>query len=243
MSRVKSALLTATLIAASAGGVAWAQMRQPAGTYDPAQLPATKGKVAEYLLSPRGDVDGLLLEDGTEVHFRPYLSSQLIFAVHPGDQVTIHGLKARALPMIAAMSVTNDASGATVTDTGPREFARLEATGKIKQQLHGPRGEINGVLLDDGTIIRLPPPEAERLATQLAAGNTLYVSGDGYAGPLGRVIAARAIGPSKDQTTEIAAPRMAMHGPGMMRGMMRGMGPMHGPGEPPPPPPGGPAPQ
>ena len=35
----------------------------------------------------------------------------------------------------------------------------LEAAGRIKAQLHGPRGDLNGVLLEDGTIVRLPPPE------------------------------------------------------------------------------------
>ena len=239
MSRFKTAILGATMLA-TAGGIAYAQQPQP--TYDPAQLPATQGKVAQYTLTPRGDVDGLILDDGTEVHLPPYLSTQLVYAIKPGDAVTIHGLKARALPMVMAMSVTNDATHATIVASGPRgpgggERTTLDAQGPVKEQLHGPRGDLNGVVLQDGTIVRLPPPEAQKIADQLAVGKTLYVSGNGLESPLGRVIDARSIGPSKDQVTQIQGPR-----PG---GMWRAFhwrdearrGPMGPDGAPPPPPP------
>jgi len=65
MSRLKSALLAATILI-GAGGFALAQTGP---TYDPAQLPTVKGKVAQFTLGPRGDIDGLLLADGTEVPF------------------------------------------------------------------------------------------------------------------------------------------------------------------------------
>jgi hypothetical protein len=230
MIRFRSALLAATLLAAGAG----AALAQDAAVYDPSQLPATHGKVAQYSLTPRGDVDGLILADGTEVHLPPHLGTQLVFAVKPGDSVTIHGLRARAIPMVQAMSITNDASGATVADTGPggppgpgprgRGAESLTAQGKVKADLHGPRGELNGALLEDGTIIRLPPPEAQRLSAELKPGATLYVRGDGVAGPLGKVIAVREIGPDAQQLTHIAAPPP----------------PPHRPGHHPPPPPGGP---
>jgi hypothetical protein len=212
MSSLKAFLLAATLLAAGAGGVAWAQ-REP--TYDPAQLPEVKGTVAQYVLTPRGDVDGLILADGTEVHVAPFLSTQLVFAVHPGDAVTIHGLKARALPMMAAASVTNDATHVTVAFMFPHADTPTEAQGQIKEQLHSARGDLNGVLLQDGTIIRLPPPEAMKLGDQLAVGKTLFARGVGVENPLGRLIMARAIGPSRDQVTTIAPPRP--FGPGWER--------------------------
>ena len=62
--------------AALAGGQAPAQTAarpaaQAGPLYDPAQLPATRGAVARYSLTPLGDVDGLILTDGTEVHLPP----------------------------------------------------------------------------------------------------------------------------------------------------------------------------
>jgi hypothetical protein len=199
---------------------------QGVGGADPDQFPAIQGKVAQYSLTPRGEVDGLILDDGTEVHLPPHLGAQLVFAIKPGDQVTVRGLKARAVPMIDAVSVTNDASRQSIVDNGPpgpRGSGRiLQASGHVKAQLHGRRGELNGVLLEDGTIIHLPPDEADRLAAQLAIGQPLYVSGDGIASPLGKVIAAQQIGPSQSQVAQIETPP-----------------PPRGPGrrEPPPPPP------
>ena len=207
--RTRHILLAVTLLA---GGVG-AAIAQDAATYDPSQLPAIRGKVAEYSLTPRGDVDGLILADGTEIHTPPHLGTQLVYAVKPGDAVTIRGLRARAISMVQAVSVTNDATGATVTDTGasgpdgPPDAQRLlSADGRIKAQLHGPRGELNGALLEDGTIVRLPPPEAQRLATALAVGAPVSVQGSGSEGPLGRVIAARAIGPDAAHLTQVALP-------------------------------------
>jgi hypothetical protein len=221
--RARHILLAATLLAGTAGA---AVLAQEIATYDPRQLPAIQGKVAQYSLTPRGDVDGLILEDGTEVHVPPHLGMQL--AVKPGDQVTVHGLKARSIAMVQAMSVTNDATDGTVTDNGPngargpREPSQqLSAQGRIKAQLHGPQGDLNGVLLEDRTIVRLPPSEAQRFAAELAPGQMLYVDGEGIAGPLGKVIAARLMGPSQAQLAQIQAPP-----PG---------GPGHGRREPPPP--------
>jgi hypothetical protein len=202
-------LLIGTLVA---GGASIA-IAQDTTTYDPNQLPSIQGKVAEYSLTPRGDVDGLILTDGTEVHLPPHLGTQLVFAVKPGDAVTIHGLRARAIPMVQAMSVSNDATGNTVTDNGPGGSGEprgaeqvLTAQGRIKAQLHGPQGDLNGALLDDGTIVRLPPPEAQRMAAELTPGAPLYVEGDGFTGPLGRMIAAQSLGPDPARLTRVAAP-------------------------------------
>jgi hypothetical protein len=98
--------------------------------------------------------------------------------VKPGDTVTVHGLRAAALPLVQAFSVTDEASAQTVIDNGPAGPGRgqgappqalgpaapmpglTEAQGRVRMILHGRQGEVNGALLDDGTILRLPPPEA-----------------------------------------------------------------------------------
>jgi hypothetical protein len=107
------ALLTATALL---GAGAYAQTG--GSVWDSTQLPETKGIVKQYTLTPRGDVDGLILNDGTEVTLPLHLTSQIVFAVRPGDAVTIRGLKARALPLIEAASVTNFATGASRPDLG-----------------------------------------------------------------------------------------------------------------------------
>lgn len=217
--RTKQVLLLTATILAGAGAVAVAQ--DATGTYDTSQLPTIHGKVAQYDLTPRGDVDGLILDDGTEVHFRPDLGLQVVAIVRPGEAVTIHGLKARVLNLVQAMSVTGDASGKTVSDEGlsmggrrppppprpePGDDRQMQVQGVIKMQLHGPRGDMNGVLLGDGTMVHLPPLEADRLAAQLTTGKTITVQGNGLQNALGHVIAADAIGPDEAHLTQIAPP-------------------------------------
>jgi hypothetical protein len=207
MTRFKTSLLAATASLA----LALPAFAQGAGPFDPNQLPAVSGKVASYTVTPRGDVDGFILADGTEVHLTPEHSTALVFAVKPGDTVTVHGLRTRNGAMVAAMSVTNDATHTTIAVEPPQRGHHwsgqaLDATGTIKEQLHDPRGTLNGVLLADGTQVRLPPRDAGRMADILAVGKSITVKGDGYQGPLGHMIAARSIGPDAQHMTEIAPP-------------------------------------
>jgi hypothetical protein len=199
-SHLKLALLVGMMI-----GAAGAVLAQQAPANDAATISLFKGTVAQYSLMPGGDVDGLILEDGTEVFWPPHFSTQLVFSVRPGDAVTIHGSKVGVTPMVAAESVTNDATSVTVANMGPPSPPkRLEDEGRIKAQLHDRRGTLNGVLLEDGSIVRMPPPEAERLAANLAVGQPLYARGDGVVSPLGKVIAAHEIGPEKTHLVKIA---------------------------------------
>jgi hypothetical protein len=229
MSERSCRLLTlALLIGMSITSVALAV---PVNTWDAAQLPETKGTVRQYTLTPRGDVDGFILTDGTEVKVPKHLSTQLVYAVRPGDAVTVRGLKAFALPLIDAGTITNDATGAMVVDNGPpgpdRWGSATTIAGKVSATLHGPRGEINGAILENGTILRLGPREAASLSALLTPGQTLAARGVSTTTVLGIVMEVEAIGASPNQLMEIGPPP---GGPG------RGPGPKRGDRGPPPPP-------
>ena len=70
--------------------------------------------------------------------------------------------------------------------------------------LHGPQGEVNGALLEDGTVLRLPPPSAMSLATLLQPGQPIVAEGTEWTSALGRVMEVRQIGRSRDQLNWIA---------------------------------------
>jgi hypothetical protein len=170
---------------------------------DPAQLPRTKGVVERFLLNPHGELDGLILQDGTEVHFPPHLSMAVGKVLRPGADVIVYGLRPRRAPVVAAVAL--EASGHTIIDEGPNDDARtklprtqLEASGAIVRVLHGPRGETRGALLADGTIVRIGKharPDATKL---LAMGEPLAARGEGVATPDGQCIEAHFIGTSTD---------------------------------------------
>ena len=91
MSNLSRSLLLLTLISAgtaySSSGVA-----QPPGP--PPQAPArmsVDGKFAHYLVSPKGDIDGLVLEDATVARFPPHAIASDTTMLRPGDAVRVEG--------------------------------------------------------------------------------------------------------------------------------------------------------
>ena len=90
----------------------------PGPVFDPQQFPAIRGQVERFTLGPRADIDGFIFNDGTEVKTAPELGAQIAFAIRPGDQVTVHGLKAAALPLVRAVSIADENTHRTVTDWG-----------------------------------------------------------------------------------------------------------------------------
>ncbi len=213
----------------------------PAGRtslYDPQQLPIQRGQVQQFTLTPRSDIDGLILTDGTEVRTPPHLSTQIAYAIRPGDVVTIHGLHAAALPLVQAASITDEATGRTVIDDGPPGPGRgpappppvaappgqasgagaplpglTEAQGRVRMALHGPEGDVNGALMDDALILRLPPPEAYRFASLLQPGQIVVAEGTELVTAMGRVMEVRQIGASREQLSLVEKPP----GPGPAR--------------------------
>ena len=107
-------ILLAALAMASA-----AHAQDTAQAYDPNNQPSYREQVQLFTLTPPGDIDGLILTHGTEVKTPPYLSTALALTIRPGDTITVRGLKAAQLPLVQALSVTNDATGKSVTDFGP----------------------------------------------------------------------------------------------------------------------------
>lgn len=204
------------------------QVPPPMAPEEPGQLPAYKGRILIYTLTPRGDIDGFVLADGTEVKTPPNLSTEIAYAVKPGDAVTVRGLKAASLPLIEATQVTADGSGTTIVDNGPEGPGRRpppppprgmlpnqagmtagqpQMQGRVRMALHGPRGEVNGALLEDGTILRLPPVEAASFAASLQPGQTLYFSGDEVSTALGKVVDTSAIGTAPGQLVPLGRGR------------------------------------
>lgn len=200
-----------------------------AAAYDPQQLPAIRGELDRLTLTARGDIDGFILKDGTEVKTAPDLSTQIASAIRPGDRVTVHGLKAVALPLVSAVSITDEIAHRTVTDSGlsapmmpppppppPRggppqpRGAMSETSGRVRMVLHGPQGEMNGVLLESGAILRFPPDQDAQLATVIQPRQPVIAEGTVITNALGTVVDVQQIGPSRDQLVAVGPPSRPM---------------------------------
>ena len=194
---------------------------------DPDHLPETSGVVDCFLLNVEGEADGLVLTDGTEVHFPPHMGEAVLEAVRPGATVRVRGVRPRGVAMIAAVSIAPE-EGDPIVDAGPpqddgqrkarrkrahAERAPMEVQGVVRQALHGPKGEVRGLLLEDGRTGRFPPHTAEAVAALLVAGSRVLLRGEGFAAPYGTVIAVHEIGTSAGnlRTLDVKQPHPKKH--------------------------------
>ncbi|HHZ50709.1 hypothetical protein [Xanthomonas vasicola] len=193
----------------------------PAPTTPVAATPVSvSGTVERFMLTPNGDVDGLWLRDGTQVGFPPHLSTEVKAAVRAGDNVVVQGFRLGNLPVLQVSSIRSGRSGREVVDRPPTfgapppppptpgQLTPLQADGKIQRLVYGPAGEVNGALVSDGTVVRMPPHLALQFADLLRVGAPLSASGFGVATPDGRAIEATQLGRDRSSLrTLFTAPR------------------------------------
>jgi hypothetical protein len=221
MSKLSRSVVWLSVASVMATATAFPQAPQ-SPLYDPTQFPSVTGRVQQFTLTPRGEIDGVVLVDGTEVQTPPPLSTSMAYTLKPGDTVTVHGLRAAGIPLIRAFAIVDQSSGKTLladeTAPGPGKGRRpagpnppsgdglAEAQGLVRMSLHGARGEINGVLLKDGTVVRFAPETAVDFASVLQPGKAVFFQGEEVSSSIGRVLEARRIGPSREQMSTITAP-------------------------------------
>ena len=226
---------TSALVLATLSGHSDAQTSPPdspsasgSAMYDPQQFPLIRGQVQQLTLTARGDIDGLILKDGTEVKTSPELAMQLTGFFKPGDRVTINGLHAAALPLIRAVSLTSEVTHRTVTESAvatpqpqppasapaPSVGSATELSGRVRMALHGPLGEVNGMLLDNGTILRIPPTQGPAVTAFMQARQTVSAQGLALTTAAGTVMEVQQIGPSHDKLVAVGPPAPPLGDPG-----------------------------
>ena len=167
---------------------------------DPQSLSETRGTVTRFLLNPHGEIDGIVLgaRQALQVHFPPHLSPQIARQVAMGDKVRMRSVKPHGANMIAAVSLVTK-NGKVILDEGPHrdgekhhkphvEHKPMDALGEVVLSLFGPKGELRGALLDEGTSLRMPPHAAAELAAYLAPGAHVHAWGHGIRNRHGRTI-------------------------------------------------------
>jgi hypothetical protein len=161
---------------------------------DPNALPVVKGRVAQFTINRRGDVDGVLLEDDRQVHVPPHMGAALERLVGVGDAIEARYVKPRGADLFAAVSVSN-AAGKTLVDQGPppkhgpdghpkaprkeRATKPIDVAGRVRTTLYAPKGEVCGAILDNGAQVRVDPKANADLAPYFARDSEIHVWGEG----------------------------------------------------------------
>lgn len=167
-----------------------------------------QGTVRVFTMTPVGDLEGMVLTDGTEIHVPPHLSAQLAAAVRPGETVRVLGWRTSVPNFVIATGLTGQ-RGQSVVDQGPPPPGRRPpppppglaapgaqqstVRGRVQQALHGPAGDVNGVLLEDGTILKLGPAAAWQASTTLQPGQPVTAQGWVISNGYGRAMEVQSI--------------------------------------------------
>jgi hypothetical protein len=146
------------------------------------------------------------------------MSDALAAAVKPGDPVTVKGYP--EMPgQIKGYVVTNSRTNQTlIVQPKPPKGSKppphlrgvglkeMNAQGEIKQIRHGGKGEINGVILADGTIVRFSHEAAYRFGSLFRIGQGISAQGYGTENAHGRALEATALA-SQGQTPQPIYPK------------------------------------
>jgi hypothetical protein len=155
------------------------------------------GVVKDYTTAPKGEVDGAILNDGTVLHWPPDLQDRFQKIVIKGERVRATGsmdntpdgfkLEVRTVTNVrTGKSAENDAPAPPVPPpatperrglAGPGKTAMQTATGRIRSMMKAPMGEVDGAVLDDGTVIHWPPHLADRFSSIVAVGDRVKATG------------------------------------------------------------------
>ncbi|WP_447984910.1 hypothetical protein [Nitrospira sp. Nam74] len=159
------------------------------------------GIVERYLMDPRGDVEGILLTDGTQMHVTSRSVADFTKAIKPGDHIRVEGIRKNGNQVVTPNVISNESTGTRFTvplrlDLPALPLDRLAMTalkveGLIRVLLYSPlSGEVYGMVLSDGTQVRLPPDVSVEFRRSFKVGTQVTVEGYGTENQHGRALEA-----------------------------------------------------
>ena len=196
MCRLGSLALLSTTLLLAMSSEARAQGKKGKGPKGPppgTELLTVRGIVKDFTTAPKGEKDGVMLTDGTWVHWPPHLADRFTSIVSKGDKVKVMGwlnVDKEGRSKLEVSSLTNLAANETrLTDVytpavfdawekfGPGKGEFVTANGTVKELTTAPKGEVDGFILNDGRWVHWPPHLASRFADAVVKGDKVRVTG------------------------------------------------------------------
>jgi hypothetical protein len=184
------------------------QAQQPAS----GDLKTVRGTVNAMTTAPKGEVDGARLDDGTWVHWPPHLAARFSEIVKSGDRIQATGwflADPKGDYKLEVSTVTNLTTNATRANDAqeppaPKDKGKKDKKGKgakgkaapivgdiqtvrgtVKSFTSAPKGEVDGLILSDGTWVHWPPHLQNQFKNAAIKGDEVRVIGQKETGPKG----------------------------------------------------------
>lgn len=170
-----------------------------------------RGQVTELLRNPQDDVDGFRLADGTVVRFPPHVGVKVAELIGPGDEVEVRGRDEtrpdgaevfeasridsgdRTIAVRAPHGPKGDPKHGSKGDPkhgpkpGPKPGPPMAAAGRVASFAENRHGDVDGLTLDDGTVVKVPPHRGADLQDAVAVGDDVRIEGRRHETPKGDV--------------------------------------------------------
>ena len=174
---------------------------QPKGAKGPppaAEAVTVRGTVRDFTTAPKGEKDGVTLNDGTWVHWPPHLEDRFSNIVARGDKIKVVGFmetgpKGDTKLEVSTLTNLDTNKSAENPDRPAPGSAKPESTasgvstvnGSVKEFTSAPKGEVDGFILSDGTWVHWPPHLENRFTNIVAKGDKIRATGFMETGPKG----------------------------------------------------------
>ena len=189
---------------------------------------SVSGRVAKLLRNGRGDLDGLKLEEGPQIHFPPHMEDRVAKIVKVGDQVAVQGRKETRRDgdlVLEAARIESGGQSVVIEHPAPprgpagKRPPRKErdepwnTSGEVREFAKNPHGDVDGLLLADGTAVKLPPHRGRELQALVKTGEKVRIEGRRHRTPHGDVHlhADRIVATASGKTLEREDPADAPH--------------------------------
>lgn len=190
------------------------------------------GRVKSFLKNDRGDTDGLAMENGATVHFPPHMSDAITKLVQIGDRIEVRGHEQTRRGGETVFEAERIGKGAQSVEIepprphrggprpprgpGPRESEEaMTVTATVREILSNRHGDVDGLLLSDGTEVKVPPHQGDALQELAKVGSEVRVEGRRHETPHGDIHlhADRVVSTSSGRTFERDEPHHGRHEP------------------------------
>lgn len=156
-------------------------------------LTTLSGSVGQLTANDDGILNGFTMNangTATNVRFAAHMGQQVNAAVKAGSRVTVTGYNQVSPQGESVFKLVKlDAGNTQLVDTPPSAPqtpvtpTRKTVSGKVADYQLDRDGRVNGLILSDQTVVKVPPHVAYQLASMAPKGSAITV--DGYAKPLG----------------------------------------------------------
>jgi hypothetical protein len=159
-----------------------------------AEFMTLRGTVQEITKAPKGEMDGLVLSDGKRIHWPPHMQNRFKELAVKGDRVRATGYwetGPRGDTKLEVSKLTNLDTNASAENPDrpppaegrpdgrptPKIGEALRVSGPVKEFTSAPKGEVDGLVLRDGTWVHWPPHQQSRFKDVAAKGDRVEATG------------------------------------------------------------------